>query len=396
MNNPNTLRQGEVVGIGGGSGLATLAEGIVQTLPNVHFTALVAGSDDGGSTGRLRAIDERMGAMGDIRKVSSAMAQNREAAGVMEDRLTDNATLESVSQMNARFRGAVTGEVEGTHDPFVTTVIEAVDAYAAEVAEKDSLDGHSYGNLVLGALAKTLDYDMTKAAQTTGYLLNLGQNHRVLPISNQPHALRLKDGDEYIEGQNAIAQHTIQNAESAAVTIDPQAHITPEAAAALQNADVRVYGPGSIYTSVGAVLAVEGTKDAIQNSKPGSADALNLNLVTDKETNGHSVRTIVQSVESQIGKDIDTILFNNDTHSLPGDVQPILCEDGDIKAIGHYVASYGAPLVSTKAPEIKPGDQIAERRTKVLTNAARIAELIADNLLHDDADAGKPQTPQAA
>lgn len=383
MNYPNTLRHGEVVGIGGGSGLATLAEGIVDTLPNVQFTAIVAGSDDGGSTGRLRALDKNMGAMGDIRKVSSAMAQNHEAANVMEDRLVNDATLATVDEMNTRFTAAVTGEDGGVHPVFAATITEAVEAYATEVAEKDALDGHSYGNLVLGALAKMLDYDMTKASETTGYLLGLGPNRRVLPVSNQPHTLILQDGPTTLVGQNEIAQHTIENAETAAVAIDPQAHITPEAAAALRSANVRLYGPGSIYTSVGAVLAVEGTAEAIRSSKPGSVDALNINLAADKESNGHCVRTIVKSVENQTGKNIDCILFNTDTASLPNEVQPIVCGEEDIKAIGHQVASFGAPLVSTRAAEQKAGDMIAERRTKVYSNAVRLAELVADNLLKD-------------
>ena len=63
----------KIVVIGGGHGSATMLRGL-KTIPEVSLTSVVAVSDSGGSTGRLRNLFD-IPAIGDIRNVMTAMAQ---------------------------------------------------------------------------------------------------------------------------------------------------------------------------------------------------------------------------------------------------------------------------------------------------------------------------------
>ena len=62
----------KIVVIGGGTGLSSMLKGM-KRLENVDLTAVVTVADDGGSTGRIRDI-QNVPAVGDIRHVLCAMA----------------------------------------------------------------------------------------------------------------------------------------------------------------------------------------------------------------------------------------------------------------------------------------------------------------------------------
>jgi uncharacterized cofD-like protein len=128
----------KVVALGGGHGLAATLRA-VRTYTSA-VTAVVSVADDGGSTGRLRAADDRP-APGDLRKCLIALAAH------------DSPLARS---MEHRFSS---GELEG----------------------------HAFGNLLIVAMAET-DGDLVAALDEIGRLL--GIVGRVLPATTDVVQLR--------------------------------------------------------------------------------------------------------------------------------------------------------------------------------------------------------------
>ncbi len=201
-----------VVGMGGGTGLSTLLRGLKEY--PVELTAVVTVSDDGGSSGRLRAgLD--MPPPGDIRHCLTALA---EAEPLME-RL-----------FHHRF------SVDGTE-----------------------LNGHSLGNLIIAGLQE-ITGDFQQAISEASRVLAV--RGRVLPSTNRPLVLKamMADGREVV-GETAITGCGCVIRE---VTLaPPDATPLPETLEALEEADVIIVGPGSVYTSLLPNLLIPGVVEAL-------------------------------------------------------------------------------------------------------------------------------------
>ena len=200
-----------VVAIGGGTGLSVLLRGLKERTANL--TAIVSVADDGGSTGRLR---EQLGipAVGDIRNCLVALAETEPAMGEL---------------LQFRF-----GRDDG------------------------SLAGHAVGNLLLAAM-NAIDGDFEEAVRQMNRVLAV--RGQVVPASAMPLTLhaRLRDGTE-VEGQSRIMR--MRGIER--VWLSPgDVRATRDAVAAIGEADLVVLGPGSLYTSILAVVLVPQIREAI-------------------------------------------------------------------------------------------------------------------------------------
>jgi uncharacterized cofD-like protein len=120
----------------------------------------------------------------------------------------------------------------------------------------DGLNGHALGNLVIAALAQRVGF--RAAIDELARLLAVPA--RVLPATEEPVELVAVTGDGIVHGQVAIQQSTGIKRVSLEPS-DPTAD--PDAVAAINVADQIVIGPGSLFTSVLAALAVPGIRDAV-------------------------------------------------------------------------------------------------------------------------------------
>ena len=212
-----------VVAIGGGHGLAMTLKAVTSYAG--HTTAVVATSDDGGSSGRLRA-ELGVPAPGDLRRCLTSVAPDRELAASLEHRFG-----------------------------------------AGELA------GHAVGNLVLAGLVDAGD-DLVGAANRLSRWLGLDPDHiRVLPATHEPVAMVGVTARGEVRGQVAL-----EGAEGIThVTVDPPDPKVPaEVLDAVAAADQIVLGPGSLHTSVLAAAVVPGVRDAVAAS--GSRRILVANL----------------------------------------------------------------------------------------------------------------------
>lgn len=210
-----------VVALGGGHGLATALRAARQYAGAI--TAVVSVADDGGSSGRLRR-ELDVPAPGDIRVCLGALAQNDVWATAFEHRFTG-----------------------------------------------EELSGHALGNLVLVGLAESLG-DFTAAIDEAGRLLEtLG---RVLPATTEPVVLKAEVEGESVEGQVAVATASGRIRRVSLVPGDARAH--PDAIAAIAAADQVLLAPGSLYTSLLPVLAVDQVRAAVAASQAQVVAVCNL------------------------------------------------------------------------------------------------------------------------
>jgi uncharacterized cofD-like protein len=231
MNAPN------VVAIGGGHGLAVTLRATATYAGTL--TAVVTVADDGGSSGRLRETTG-LPAMGDIRRCLSALAEPPVLGEMFEHRFTDE------------------------------------------------LDGHALGNLVIAALAQRVGF--RAAIDELSRLLAVPA--RVLPATEEVVELVAVASHGIVHGQVAVQQSSgIKRVSLEPSDPKPEIH----AVAAIEAADQIVIGPGSLYTSVLAALAVPGIREAVAGSAAPVVYVCNLRPQV-PETEGYTTEAHVDAL----------------------------------------------------------------------------------------------------
>lgn len=258
-----------VVTIGGGNGLSTLLSGLKRFVKEhkaesvwlENLSAIVAVSDDGGSSGRLR--DElQMLPPGDIRNCMVALSE-------------DSHLLSKLFQY--RFRGD--GE----------------------------LGGHSFGNLFLAALSE-ITGDFAEAVKLSSEILASKGHIFPATVADVRLAAELFDGS-IVSGETNISKvgNSIKR-----LYLEPETcHPLPEALAAIYEADVITIGPGSLFTSLLPPILVKGVSDAI-----AEADAVKIficNLMTQPgETDGFSAKRHLEIIREYAPEiNFDFVIVNN-------------------------------------------------------------------------------------
>ena len=260
-----------MVALGGGHGLAATLEATRHYAADV--TAIVSGADDGGSSGRLR---DALGIPppGDLRRCLVALGE----PGSLWGRVFEH-----------RF-------------------------------DAGELEGHAVGNLVIAGLAATTG-DFIAALDEAGRLL--GAAGRVVPATSTPVVLKAEAAGRPVEGQVAVAGTSHISKVS---IVPPDAEPPAEALDALEQADQVVLGPGSLYTSVLAVVAVPALRDALARTSARKVYVCNLRHQV-PETEGYDVAAHVEALDAH-GLDVDTVLC--DHHGIPrGDVT-VTCVEADV------------------------------------------------------------------
>jgi uncharacterized cofD-like protein len=270
-----------VVAIGGGTGLSTLLSGLKHrvwngsrlgaashgdesVLPQAPFisdlTAIVAVTDDGGSSGRLRSVFKML-PPGDVRSCMVALAEDEQ----LLSRLFDY-----------RFRS------EG------------------------ELCGHSFGNLFIAALAE-MTGDFAQAIQLAGEVLEI--RGRILPATavNAILAARMEDGS-IVRGETRIGMSRERIVE---VMLEPaDAPPLTETLHAIASADLITVGPGSLYTSLVTNLLVSGIPDALAHTRATRVYIANL-MTEANESLGLTVSEHIERIYEHAGRPIfDYALVN--------------------------------------------------------------------------------------
>jgi uncharacterized cofD-like protein len=255
-----------IVTIGGGTGGFTVNSGLKQY--PVHPTAICTVFDSGGSTGVLR---DEFGALpqGDIRRCILALIDDKDHRW---------RTL-----FNHRFSNS-----NGT----------------------SGISKHSFGNLML--LAGESEWGRVEGIRTICEMLNVRGGVLPISIDNAHLCARLCDGS-IVEGESKIDTRDLADERTITkVWLEPNAFICREAHEAILAADVVVFGPGDLYTSIIPNLLVKGVQDALACSKAKLVYVSNL-MTKWQETRGFSAVQFVEAICSYgVGRDkFDAVFVNN-------------------------------------------------------------------------------------
>ncbi len=309
-----------VAAIGGGTGLAALLRALKpeagRSRDPWRLTGIVTVSDNGGSSGRLRA---ELGGIppGDLRNCLSALTREESVLSEL---------------LNYRFGG------------------------------DGSLAGHSLGNLMLLALADISGDWVRAIRQLSGVLVTAG---RLFPSTVVPVTLCAEDMEGRLyEGETEVnASHP----PLARLWLEPRdAEPLPEAVLAILQADLILLAPGSLYTSTIPNMLIREFQQALARSEAPIVYVANL-MTEPGETSGLDLEAHVASIQAMGGLGMSAVIANS--AELPEPVLHRYREEGGAPLLPEGTEICGVPLFTR--PLLDPEDQVARHHPTMLNQALR-------------------------
>ncbi len=321
-----------VVAIGGGTGLSMVLRGFKHFVarpgqeserrPVSDLAAIVTVTDDGGSSGRLRR-EYSVLPPGDIRNCMVALSKDETLLGRL---------------FQYRFSSGA------------------------------GLRGHSFGNLFLTALTH-ITGDFAEAVRESGKVLAI--RGRIFPATTENVSLKatMTDGT-IVSGETRIARCGKKIRQ---LRLEPRhPRPLPEVLEAIEQADLILVGPGSLYTSILPNLLVSGVAEAIEASSATRVYIANL-MTQPGETDGYSLADHVQAILRHTRRKLfDWVVANR---------RPISAE-----AVKRY-RSQGAEPVRVDLERLRPLrvycllDEVLEEHEVVRHDSIRLSRSIMDAFL---------------
>ncbi len=301
----------KVVAIGGGTGLATLLRGL--KLRTGNLTAIVSVADDGGSSGKLRR-SLGLPPPGDLRNCLAALSDD-------EDLITQ--------------------------------------LFQYRFGEGTGLDGHSFGNLFIAALAGvsgSFDKGVLEAGRVLavkGQVLPSTLNDvslvadKALPVGANP--IRVSGESQIPRTPGTIRHVSLEPSE-------PPAH--PEAIRAVLGAEMIVIGPGSLFTSILPNLLVPDLVQAIRASRALKVYVCNV-ATQPGETDEYDCLRHLAAIEDHVGPGLVDIVLANDCFQgeLPESASWVCADPGALS----MVPIHRADLVDAAHPWRHDSDKLADK-----------------------------------
>ncbi len=248
---PSPGRGPRIAAIGGGTGLSTMLRGLKAYTANL--TAIVTVADDGGGSGVLR---QELGMLppGDIRNCMEALAN---AEPLMRE------------LMHYRF-------TEG------------------------SLAGQSFGNLFLAAINGISSSFDEAVARMSQVLAITGQ---VLPVTTADVQLEaeLENGARVVGESKIFYCKKREDCRIRRVRLLPEhPRALPGALDAIAQADMIIFGPGSLYTSIIPNLLVDGIVEAVRKARGLKVYVANV-MTQEGETEGYTLSDHIHALFEHAG-----------------------------------------------------------------------------------------------
>ena len=305
---PSPRHGPRIAAIGGGTGLSTMLRGLKAYTSNL--TAIVTVADDGGGSGVLR---QELGMLppGDIRNCMEALAN---AEPLMRE------------LMHYRF-------------------------------SEGSLAGQSFGNLFLAALngiSGSFDEAVARMSQV------LAITGRVLPVTTADVQLEaeLENGARVVGESKIFYCKKREDCRIRRVRLLPEhPRALPGALEAIAKADMIVFGPGSLYTSIIPNLLVDGIVDAVRQARGLKVYVANV-MTQEGETEGYTLSDHIRALFEHAGAGLfDLCLVNSagipepllaryaQEGAEPLGVDREACESLGVKVVGRAIAGTAGGLV---------------------------------------------------
>jgi uncharacterized cofD-like protein len=246
-----------IVIFGGGTGTSGLLKGL-KNFP-VNLSVIISSWDDGGSNGRLRQTLKAF-PFSDIRQCLAVLTPSRLWQKFFQLRFSQ-------------------GE----------------------------LKGHTAGNLFLAGLEKTTN-NLEQTIEIASQLLKIPA--KILPATLTPSVLSA----QLMDGRKIVGEHNIDSPRSG--KFSPilklslsRAKPNPQAVKAINTADVLVFGPGDLYTSVLPNLVAPNILKAVNQSRAKKVFVGNL-MTKDGQTNNFKASEFIWAVKKLV-PDLDYAIFNS-------------------------------------------------------------------------------------
>ena len=248
----------KVVVFGGGTGLSYLLSGL-KLFP-MDVTAVITVSDDGSSTGQLKK-ELDIPAVGDVGKVLISMA---------------NVDKDFIKLLRYRF------------------------------SKESFLENHPVRNILLAALIDIKG----SLLEATKYMTDLLQiNGTVLPLTEERvDLIGIGDKKEKYYGEESVSQN-IKNIKK--LKYDKKFKVTKEVIKKIEEADLIIFSPGSLYTSIIPHLITKDVSEAFDKAKAPLMYVSNL-VTQPGETDNYSLSDHIKVLNSYLkNRKIDIVIANN-------------------------------------------------------------------------------------
>ena len=292
--------------IGGGHGLSNMLRGLKEYTENL--SAIVTVADDGGGSGALRQ-DLGMPPPGDIRNCLTALANTEP----LMDQL-----------MDYRF-------------------------------QEGSLAGQSFGNLFLAALngiSPSFDAAVRRMSEV------LAITGRVLPVTTADVQLEawFENGASVVGESKIFYCKKKEDCRITQVRLLPEhPKALPEALSSIEEADMIVLGPGSLYTSIIPNLLVDGIVEAIQASSALKIYVCNV-MTQEGETEGYTASDHISAIFQHSADQLFRLCLVNSS-PIPEDVAARYAQEGAelLRYDTERCAALGVKLMSRPVAMVEDG-----------------------------------------
>lgn len=317
---PNLKKGPKVVVIGGGSGLPNLLKGLKEYTANI--TAIVNVSTDDSTISSVMSGMEKV-TPGDIRKCIAALSTSESDIGKL---LTYQTREEKINQTN------------------------------------------SVGNSIITALTE-ITGSFPKAIDKLSELFNM--QGKIYPVTTEEIVLcaGLEDGEVVVGKENIIER--VRETKSPIKQIflrDGSVKTLPDVIDAIRSANVIVFGPGALYTSVASNFLLEDVSKAIIRSKAKKVYIANI-MNQPGQTDGYTLARYINEVERYIGKHvIDYAIVNN------GEITEEMIKDFNQE--DSTPVRIDLENIQNRAISVVQEDLILTAKNAIIHNSERLAEII--------------------
>lgn len=301
--------------VGGGTGLSILLRGLKQFTSNI--TAIVTVADDGGGSGKLRE-DLGMLPPGDIRSCLLALANTEP-------------TMEKL--LKYRFTDGI-------------------------------LKGQNFGNLFIAAMNEIYGSFETAIKEASNVLAVTG---KVLPMTLENVKLcAVLENGQTVNGECHIPSDALKaGSRIDYIYMEPKiSYPLDESVEAINEADIIVLGPGSLYTSVIPNLLVNNIVDTIYQAKAPKVYITNV-MTQPGETDEYNVIDHVNAILKHSREDfLDYVIAN--TESI------------EEETLDKYIKDGSKPVVITEE------DQILLQEKNIKLIGENLIEIRKNYIRHDN------------
>ena len=171
----------------------------------------------------------------------------------------------------------------------------------------EKLDSHNFGNLLLTAL-NDVTGSFDKAVKVASRILRI--KGEVVPVSlkNNNLVAELEDGRKLI-GETLI--DTTPDKKIVKLSLQEKPITNKRAIEVLNNADLIVFGPGDLYSSILPNVLFPKVREAIRNNKKAKKILIAPVMSKPGETDDFDISDIVKEIEKYLNSKIDLVVVNS-------------------------------------------------------------------------------------